>query len=254
MITLHKTPNDDSEIIGGPKSAFKCVQRRCRSPATLSTGSDMRMTNNIVLPPPSVIKHADIFPSEALRKHTMFPQFCIPSNLLCPTSQQEQHDEKIDEKLVKLRNNNNSNNYDYNSEDTSLKSREKNVSHLAKLANVDNSVSSKTDNNSRYNSFMNKNGQNQMPIVNSNALNQPHETILEVGRDSGVNGLNSLTDCVSQKIGFSNTSNIMYQTIPEEECIFGTRVPATTESEKCHQRARVMMQHNQSTEKIRRYK
>merc|ERR1719367_1623988 len=51
-------------------------------------------------------------------------------------------------------------------------------------------------------------------------------------------------------------SNMMYQRFSQphdEENGLGTRVPATTQSDRCHQRARAIIQHNQSPEKIRRY-
>ena len=99
--------------------------------------------------------------------------------------------------------------------------------------------------------------QNQMQFLDTSASKIPSDRIYDAirGGDQSTIGINSVSNCISQNKGLNRVSSMMFHGIADEECSFATRVPATTQSDKCQQRARaVIQQHNQSPEKIRRYK
>jgi hypothetical protein len=99
--------------------------------------------------------------------------------------------------------------------------------------------------------------QNHMQLLDTNTSKITSDTIYDAirGGDQRNIGINAVSNCITQNAGLNRVSNMMYQGIAEEECSFATRVPATTQSDKCQQRARaILQQHNQSPEKIRRYK
>ena len=272
MITSHpgsKTPNIDSQIDGGPKSAFKCVQRRCRSPPTATTilnnGNNIDMTNSANLHSPSkVIKHSSdiIVSSPSLEKHNMpFPQiYNIPlNNILSPTTiDAPQHISsqpgKFHELIKSGMNNNRGFKAGINMEDISTMALNKRNEQIAQLTQLHNQLSNNTnEQNSRYTAVVKDYVKSQLQMIETNASNLTRETIY--GTISELNrGIISGSHDVDQgKVG----SNMIYPHFSQShdnDNNLGTRVPATTQSDRCHQRARAIIQHNQSPEKIRRYK
>ena len=228
ITTLPKPPNGDNlQADGAPKSAFKCVQRRCRSPTMLSSQNDMKnVTNNVQSQSHSVIQQqhpAAFLQSTTLDKHNMFPQFYIPSSLLCSTNQLNGQDGKFAE-LVQfgMINNNKVATHDKTPEER-VSNPSTRMEQIATLAHIQSRLSNLAEYNISYDSTVDENAQKR--------LNPKLE------------------------IGLNSNSNLIYQNHPDEDRVFGTRVPATTQSDKCHQRTRVMMQHHhQSPEKMRRYK
>ena len=276
MITSHpnsKTPNIDSQIDGGPKSAFKCVQRRCRSPPTattmLSNGNNIDMTNSVNLHSPSkVIKHSSdvIFPSTSLEKHNMpFPPiYNIPLNNIVgsPTTIPPQHivsqPEKFHELVKSGMNNNSVFKNGLNLGDISSITENKRNDQIAQLTALHCQLSSNTnEQNSRYTAAVRDYVKSQIQMLDTNSSSLTNDAIF-----GAINGSNrdiaSNAHGVCQNVDPSKiNSNMMYQRFSQphdEENGLGTRVPATTQSDRCHQRARAIIQHNQSPEKIRRYK
>ena len=265
-----KDPNDDSKIDGGPKSAFRCVQPRCRSPPTttmLNSGNNIDMTNSAILHSPSkVIKHSSdvLYAATSLDKHNMpFPQiYNIPlNNTLCTSTNHHQLSSdtgKLHE-LIKLgMNNNRAFKEGSNVEDVLSTTSNKRHEQIAQLTQLHNQLScSTTDHNSRYTAAVKDYVKSQIQMLDSNAPIYKHDTIFDALNGSN-QGIGSVLHGATQSIDPSIvSSSMMFQRFPqahEEENVLGTRVPATTQSDKCHQRARAIIQHNQSPEKIRRYK
>ena len=276
MITSHpnsKTPNIDSQIDGGPKSAFKCVQRRCRSPPTattmLSNGNNIDMTNSVNLHSPTkVIKHSSdvIFPSTSLEKHNMpFPPiYNIPLNNIVgsPTAIPPQHiashSEKFHELIKSGMNNNGVFKDGITLGDISSIAANKQNDQIAQLTALHSQLSTNTnEQNSRYTAAVRDYVKSQLQMLDTSSSGLTQDVIF-----SAINGskrdIAPTPNGVSQSIDPSKmNSNMMYQRFSQphdEENGLGTRVPATTQSDRCHQRARAIIQHNQSPEKIRRYK
>ena len=259
ITTIPKTPNNESAIDGGPKSAFKCVQRRCRSPPNLSSGN---MINSVTLQSSSAaIKHSsDVLHSAAnnLDKHNMFPQFYIPSNLLCSTSNQQTGQDETFADILKFRMNNNKHLHDdCKNIDDSSSNPSKRIDQMEQLAHLHSRLSSTTQSNVQFDTAAKDFVQNQMQLLDTNRSTITSDTIYDAigGGDQRNIGINAVPNFITQNAGLNRISNMMYQGMSEEECSFATRVPATTQSDKCQQRARaILQQHNQSPEKIRRYK
>ena len=252
ITTVPKTPNVDSLLMdGGPKSAFKCVQRRCRSPSSLNNLNDMKMTNSssIQLSPPSVIKSLNAIPPPvALNQQNMFPHIFLPSSLLQSESQHNP-DGKFSE-VTSLASNSSKDTIHYKSAPSGIANQ---MDQTATLAHIRNSLGNRNERKNRYHSNAEERNGQILPQFDTHLVNPAHPAIYGAICNQK-NGTRSLSNDINHEIGLNRTGNIMYQTLQDEDCIFGTRVPPTSQSDKCHQRTRSILQQNQSPEKIRRYK
>ena len=162
ITTLPKPPNGDNlQADGAPKSAFKCVQRRCRSPTMLSSQNDMKnVTNNVQSQSHSVIQQqhaAAVFQSTTLDKQNMFPQFYIPSSLLCSTNQLNGQDGKFAE-LVQfgMINNNKVATHDKPPEER-VSNPSTRMEQIATLAHIQSRLSNLAEYNISYDSTVDEN-------------------------------------------------------------------------------------------------
>ena len=254
ITTVPKTPNVDSLLMdGGPKSAFKCVQRRCRSPSSLNNLNDMKMTNSssIQLSPPSVIKSLNAIPPPvALNQQSMFPHIFLPSSLLQSESQHNP-DRKFSD-IVNLAATSNTDTIHHKSDCAPL-GIANGMDQIATLAHIRNSLGNRNERKNRYHSNAEEHHGQILPQYDTHLV-KPAHTAIYGAICNQENGTSSLSNDINQEIGLNRARNIMYQTLQDEDCIFGTRVPPTSQSDKCHQRTRSILQQNQSPEKIRRYK